>query len=61
MSTYARSYLYLQKEVQRFGVKPVGKKRMVKVLKDIYQQTHKCRARIFLLVDLGEFCFRFRV
>ncbi|KAH3832456.1 structure-specific endonuclease subunit SLX4-like isoform X2 [Dreissena polymorpha] len=31
----------LKKEIQKFGVKPVGKKRMIKVLVDIYKQTHQ--------------------
>jgi hypothetical protein len=29
--------------VQSYGVKPVGKKRMIKLLTDIYQQTHQCK------------------
>lgn len=31
----------LKKEIQKYGVKPVGKKRMVKMLEDIYHQTHQ--------------------
>ncbi|XP_053399092.1 structure-specific endonuclease subunit SLX4-like [Mercenaria mercenaria] len=31
----------LKKAVQKYGVKPVGKKRMIKVLEDIYHQTHQ--------------------
>ncbi|XP_061169938.1 structure-specific endonuclease subunit SLX4-like [Saccostrea echinata] len=31
----------LKREVQKIGVKPVGKKRMVLLLKDIYHQTHQ--------------------
>lgn len=31
----------LKKEVQKIGVKPVGKKRMLLLLKDVYKQTHQ--------------------
>ncbi|KAL4229719.1 5'-flap endonuclease [Mactra antiquata] len=31
----------LKKELHKYGVKPVGKKRMLKMLEDIYQQTHQ--------------------
>ena len=41
----------LQKEVQKIGVKPVGKKRMLLLLKDVYQQTHQCRINISTYSD----------
>lgn len=41
----------LQKEVQKIGVKPVGKKRMLLLLKDVYQQTHQCRINISAYSD----------
>ncbi|XP_063413456.1 uncharacterized protein LOC134695903 [Mytilus trossulus] len=32
---------HIKKKVQNYGVKPVGKKRMIKLLKDIYHKTHQ--------------------